>query len=382
MIATQTRRSASLVALSLGVFSSVPAVAEPDDAEPVQRAGEVRDDERDERGEGGEPARTPSATAPPPARKPTGRFQIGAGFSSDESFIAQATIAQDDLFRTGQRLSLTAQISAKRQLFLLGYDVPLGGGLELRTQLYASDRLLPGFRRKAAGGTASLVAPLGANLTGFVGFRLEQVAAEDTDDVIARAVDAPSRDSFTLAALRAGISYSTLDQPFLPTKGRSFGAAVELADPRWGSDVTLAKAQVWSSFHHDLGPAILHLGATASAISSRDAGGVPRSERFYLDSSSLIRGYAPGSIGPSTGGTLMYTARAELEVPLIRSAGLSAVGFIDGGGIFDRSGAGGTGVSYGVGLVWRSPIGPLRFDWGFPADGGPMRFVFGIGSGF
>jgi outer membrane protein insertion porin family len=374
MMATQTRRSASLVALSLGMAWSVPASAEPDDAEPVQRAGEARDED-------GQAASTPSATATVP-RKPTGRFQIGAGFSSDESFIATATIAQDDLFRTGQRLSLTAQISAKRQLFLIGYDVPLGGGLELRTQLYAADRLLPGFRRKAAGGTASLVAPLGDHLTGFFGFRVEHVDAEDTDDVIARSVVPESRDSFTLATLRAGIAYSTLDQPFLPTKGRSFGASVEVADPRWGSEVQLARANVWSSYHQELGPAILHLSATGSAVASKDPLGVPRSERLYLDSSSLVRGYAPGSLGPATGGTVMYTARAELEVPLIRSAGISAVGFLDGGGIFDRSGAGSAGTSYGFGLIWRSPIGPLRFDWGIPIGGGPARFVFGFGGGF
>lgn len=379
MNATQTRRSASLVALSLGVVSSVPAYAEPDDAEPVERPGEVRDEGRGERDEVDQPPRTPSAPAPP-RRKPTGRFQIGAGFSSDESFIAQATIAQDDLFRTGQRLSLTAQISARRQLFLLGYDVPLGGGLELRTQLYAKDQLLPGFRRKAAGGTASLVAPLGDHLQGFVGFRLEQVEAEPTDEVIARTVGLPSQEgSITIASLRAGIAFSNVDDPLLPTKGRTFGAAVELADPRWGSDVTLAKASIYSSFHQPIGGAILHLAATGTAIASRDPGGVPLSERLFLDNSALVRGYAPGSLGPSTGGTLMYTARAELEVPLIRRAGISAVGFLDGGGIFDRSGAGRAGTSYGFGLLWRSPIGPLRFDWGFPIDGGPMRFVFGIG---
>ena len=384
MNATQTIKSASLVALSLGVVSSVPAYAEPDDAEPVQRAGEARDEDRDEnrdedRDKDDQTPRTPSAVAPA-RRKPTGRFQIGAGFSSDESFIAQATIAQDDLFRTGQRLSLTAQISARRQLFLLGYDVPLGGGVELRTQLYAKDQLLPGFRRKAAGGTASLVAPLGDHLQGFVGFRLEEVEAEPTDEVIARTIGLPTaNESITIASLRAGIAFSNVDDPLLPTRGRTFGASVELADPRWGSDVTLAKASIYSSFHQPIGGAILHLAATGTAISSRDPGGVPLSERLFLDNSALVRGYAPGSLGPSNGGTIMYTARAELEVPLIRSAGISAVGFLDGGGIFDRSGAGSAGTSYGFGLLWRSPIGPLRFDWGFPIDGGPTRFVFGVG---
>ena len=39
-------------------------------------------------------------------------------------------------------------------------------------------------------------------------------------------------------------------------------------------------------------------------------------------------------------------------------------------------------TAYGFGLIWRSPIGPLRFDWAKPIDGGPTRFIFGIGSAF
>jgi outer membrane protein assembly factor BamA len=38
--------------------------------------------------------------------KPTGTFQVGAGFSSAESFIAQAQVAQNNLFGRGQTLSL------------------------------------------------------------------------------------------------------------------------------------------------------------------------------------------------------------------------------------------------------------------------------------
>ena len=53
------------------------------------------------------------------AERPTGTFQIGAGFSSVENFIAQAQISQNNLFGRGQSLSLQAQLSSLRQLFLL-----------------------------------------------------------------------------------------------------------------------------------------------------------------------------------------------------------------------------------------------------------------------
>jgi translocation and assembly module TamA len=113
------------------------------------------------------------------------------------------------------------------------------------------------------------------------------------------------------------------------------------------------------------------------------SGEVPRTERLFLDPRE-VRGFMPGELGPldgwgmPAGGTMKVTGRAELELPLIRKAGISAVGFLDAGGVLER-GLGASGMSYGVGFVWRSPIGPLRFDWAWRPDGGPPVFGFGIG---
>ena len=57
--------------------------------------------------------------------KPTGTFQIGAGFSSIESFVAQAQIAQNNLFGRGQNLSLQATLSRIRTIANLRFaDIP------------------------------------------------------------------------------------------------------------------------------------------------------------------------------------------------------------------------------------------------------------------
>ncbi|MCC6555069.1 MAG: outer membrane protein assembly factor BamA, partial [Polyangiaceae bacterium] len=56
--------------------------------------------------------------------KPTGTFQVGAGFSSAESFMFTAKIQQQNLFGTGRSLSLQAEISALRQLVDFSYYDP------------------------------------------------------------------------------------------------------------------------------------------------------------------------------------------------------------------------------------------------------------------
>lgn len=393
MIAMQTWRSASLVVL-IAAFP-VPALAEPDDAAGDQPAGGAPD-------EATPPSETPALAPPPPPapprppprRRPTGTFQIGAGYSSDDKFIASAGVAQNDLFGTGHRLALDARISARRQRFALGYDIPhlLGSDLVLRTELVSRRDHLPGFVRSGTGGGVTLAQPLGEHLSAFAGYRIEQVTTTLDDPIAARgALPAPiqARDG-RIAAVRGGLAYSTLDEPVLPRRGMALGASIEVADPRWGSEIQLTRFDGWGSVHAPLGPLTVHLGGSVSTVTSRDAAGVPLSERLHLESSNLVRGFSPGMLGPrdatsglSLGGNFLYAARAELEAPLVTTAGLSVVGFADHGGIYDRSGAGSNGTSVGFGLLWRSPIGPLRFDWAFPIAGDTKpHFVFGLGSSF
>src|SRR5207253_6772349 len=58
------------------------------------------------------------------AERPTGTFQVGAGFSSIENFIATAQIQQANLFGNGQSLALQAQISGLRQLVTIRFFEP------------------------------------------------------------------------------------------------------------------------------------------------------------------------------------------------------------------------------------------------------------------
>jgi outer membrane protein insertion porin family len=77
------------------------------------------------------------------------------------------------------------------------------------------------------------------------------------------------------------------------------------------------------------------------------------------------------------GGSLEAFALFELEYPLIREAGLKWVVFVDAGNDWtqpwDNNIVSPTSDTFpflrtdaGFGIRWFSPIGPLRFEWGFP----------------
>ena len=105
---------------------------------------------------------------------------------------------------------------------------------------------------------------------------------------------------------------------------------------------------------------------------------LPASERFFAGGDTTIRGFAldrvgaPNTISPNgfpTGGNAVLLLNGELRFPVWRDVG--AVVFVDGGNVFRRVTEFDIGElrgSYGFGLRYRSPIGPIRLDLGFKMD--------------
>jgi outer membrane protein insertion porin family len=345
-----------------------------------------------------EPATPPEIKpAPEPLRRaaenrPGGQFMFGAGYSQDEGVIVASSIAHDNLFRTGNQLSLDARLSGKRQLFMVRFADPdvFGTPLALSTDLYNDIRQLPGFTRAAVGSSLTLSYPIARNLRAFAGYRLEHVQVGDESLALPRTQSPmPPLASGWSSALRTGLVYSTLDNPRAPLTGTSFGASIEVADRRLGSELEFTRVQAWAGHHQPIGPFTLHLTGKATAITSPSPFGVPHSERLFLDSSSEIRGYRPDSFSPlspfgtALGGDLKLVGSAELEVPLFPKIGLSAIAFVDAGGIYDRHGESATGLSAGFGLLWRTKYGVFRFSVAFPQErDAKPGFILGLGSGF
>jgi outer membrane protein assembly factor BamA len=128
---------------------------------------------------------------------------------------------------------------------------------------------------------------------------------------------------------------------------------------------------------------------------------VPFSKRFFLGGSTSVRGWGRLEISPLSGsglpigGRSMLEAGTELRVPLWGN--LSAVAFVDAGNVWDRTweyDLGDLRYAVGPGLRYRTPIGPVRADFGYQltpidgliVDGEPeprhWRIHFSIGQAF
>ena len=375
--------------------------------------------------------------------RPTGTFQIGAGFSSVENFIAQAQISQNNLFGRGQTLAVQAQLSSLRQLFLLRFVEPylLDTHWTFGFDLYNQSQGFGTFFRNSDGGQLTWGYPLSYEARAFLIYKLEDVSITTGNGGIANlgATSAPIaatsvanlfRGGVT-SSVRASLSWDSRNNRLFPTGGWYETAFAEIASQYTGSQNKFLR---WGGFirhYHELwGPFVLHVNGELGVTTSTDPLGVPISERYLVGGIYDIRGYAPRSLGPKLltqlpgdvgqalgslplGGNMQLIFNSEIEFPLFKKVGISGVVFYDMGNAYnleDRYCSGlqrkssslsikfdpcfrpldslttGLRKSVGFGFRWFSPIGPLRFEWGIPLDPqpteDPLVFEFTIGNFF
>ena len=373
------------------------------------------------------------------AERATGTFQIGAGFSSVESFIAQAQISQDNLFGRGQSLTLQAQLSGLRQLFLLRFADPyfLDTRATFAFDVFNQSRSFGQFTRNATGGNLTWGYPLSWEARAFLTYKLEQVGVSESGrgnifggGVVEEASSVANlfRGGLT-SSVRASMSYDSRNNRLFPTAGWHMNGFFEVADEFTASENVFVRYGGYARHYRPLwGPFVLKLNSEVGITTSRDPGGVPITERYLIGGIYDVRGFRPRSLGPvlriqpsgdpsqglqplPLGGNLQVIANAEIEFPLFQQVGISGVVFMDMGNAYNLesrfcAGSAGENVSIkfdpcfqfpesltsgirrsvGFGFRWLSPIGPLRFEWGIPLDRQPTEeplvFEFTIGNFF
>jgi len=380
------------------------------------------------------------------AERPTGTFQIGAGFSSVENFIAQAQISQNNLFGRGQQLALQAQLSSLRQLFLLRFVEPylLDTNWTFAIELYNQLRAFGTFARKSAGFSLTSGYPISYEQRAYLTYKLEDVGittgTSGFSDIGAIREPISGEDVANLfrggvtSSLRASWQWDSRNNRLFATGGWYHNLFAEYAGAATGSENIFFRWGGNTRYYRRLwGPFLLRVNAELGVTTSTDPLGVPIAERYLIGGIYDVRGFRPRSLGPllltgrdpderlqalPLGGNMQVIWNSEVEFPLLKRLQISGVVFFDMGNAYNlearycsglssvsttlspkfdpcfRFGSSlttGLRKSVGFGFRWISPIGPLRFEWGIPLDRqtrpdgqteDPLVFEFTIGNPF
>jgi outer membrane protein insertion porin family len=204
------------------------------------------------------------------------------------------------------------------------------------------------------------------------------------------------------------LSYNTLDNNKLPTSGLFAELRQDFAGV--GGDVNFIRTSgEVRSYYEVFSDVVSVLKLQAGEISPWGGQQLRMLDQFQMGP-NLVRGFSPAGIGPrdlttgttndALGGSMYWGASLEAQTPLYflpKDIGIKLAAFADAGNLWSykgptfwnvtgetlQVGLDGAGLirsSVGVGLLWDSPLGPLRFDLAYPITKYCAPSSLGVGT--
>ncbi|WP_246792933.1 outer membrane protein assembly factor BamA [Burkholderia perseverans] len=343
--------------------------------------------------------------------KPTGSITLGLGYGSGEGPIISAGVSQDNVFGSGTSLSVTLNTATTYRTLAVEQVDPYFtvDGIRRITDvyyrtsepLYYSSTTDTSFRVITYGASMKFGIPFSETDTVFFGAGLEQNRL-DVDSTTPQSyidyVNSFGRVSNNVP-VTVGWSRDNRDSSLIPSKGYFLQANAEYGTPI--ATTTYAKGDLQAQYYYSFARGFI-LGLNFQGGYGKGLGGKPYPifKNYYAGGIGSVRGYESSSLGPRdattgdpVGGSKMVVGNIELTVPLPGTGydrTLRVFTFVDGGNVWGSEGnsigANGLRYSYGAGLEWISPIGPLKIDLGFPVvkhtGDQYQKFQFQIGTSF
>ena len=331
----------------------------------------------------------------------TGMLSAGFGYSTYDKFGVSAGIRESNLFGRGYQLGLQGYFSGRESSLDMSFINPrlYNTDLGLGINVYAIDEEWTEFDKRTVGSQIRFSYPLGEYTLLSWGYRLDFYQLSNMSKWAAPSIRDYEGDNWA-SVLSAGVSRDTTNSATNPTRGTKSSIFVDYGGGGLGGDDNFVKPIVEWGFFYGLNETnVLHARAAAGAVYRNSSKIVPAFERFYLGGMNSLRGYSLEDVSPrdpktgeSIGSDRMGYANFEYIWAFKPDLGLSLVPFFDVGvstdskyqDFFDK-----VYYSAGLELRWRSPMGDLRFAYGFPlaknVDGKKRsggRFEFSMGQAF
>jgi outer membrane protein insertion porin family len=341
--------------------------------------------------------------------KSTGQFSVSGGYSTADGFIAQVSVADSNLMGRGEFAKASVSYGQNARGFdfsfvepyLLGYH--MAGGIDLFARQNLATNYVS-YETKSIGGNLRL----GFALTEELALQLHYSLYQSEINIPSQYNCFPASSTCTPASLPVRLSasegptitsligytltYNTLDNVNSPTSGFYTSLTQDLAG--LGGDVNFIRTMAQARTYYELVPDLVGVLKLQGGNVAAWGGKSLRMQDEFFMGPNLVRGFAPAGFGPrdltpgttndALGGSLFWGSSVELQTPLFflpKEIGIKLATFVDAGSLWDYQGpTSGQGqtvtvgldsfsdirTSVGVGLIWDSPLGPLRFDLAYP----------------
>jgi outer membrane protein insertion porin family len=349
--------------------------------------------------------------------KPTGEFSVSGGYSTADGFISEVSVADRNLMGRGQYAKASVSYGQYARGFDLSFVEPyllgyrMAGGIDL----FARQNLQNSY-------VSYNTTTYGTNLRLGLGLT-EEIAFQPRYSIYRQEITLPAQYNdcslsnpapgcyangeaslpvrmelangpVTVSMVGYTLSYNTLDNVKMPTSGLYAELKNDLAGV--GGDVNFIRTQAEVRNYYEVFPDVVSvLKVQGGHIASWGGQSLRMLDHFQMGP-NLVRGFAPSGIGPrdltsgttndALGGSMYWGASLEAQTPLYflpKEIGMKLAAFVDAGSLWGYKGPTYWNVtgetvqvgldsfsdirsSAGIGLLWDSPLGPLRFDFAYP----------------
>jgi outer membrane protein insertion porin family len=314
--------------------------------------------------------------------KPTGLLLIGAGFGS-EGLMLQGSVTQQNIFGSGKHVGLAVNTSEIQTIYSLSYTDPyftvdgISQGFDIYYKTVSPiDYGLAHYETVTAGAALRLGVPVSEidTINYSVGYENVKITTFPDSPLIyqdyVKTFGANNSNIFTTVSW----ARDQRDSLIYPTKGSLHRGTTEIGTP--AGDLQYYKLSYQYQRYFPLSRNLVFMAN--GEIGYGDGYGdqpLPFFKNFTAGGINSVRAFKSYTIGPKDslgsprGGSQRLVSNAELFFPFPglendRSVRLST--FVDMGYVGDKFDTADFRFSTGLGVLWVSPLGPLKIMFGLP----------------
>ncbi len=315
----------------------------------------------------------------------------GLGYAERDLLRASVEVTLKNLSGMDRSLSSFARMSFRSSRLFATYREPrlFGHKQDLFLTGFREEQQRDGFDYVRYGGLVQTARPLRSQLT-LIGRLAYQRTTVFNVTVPIDEIDRQFRTS-TFAGPSSSLVYDSRNDPIDPKRGRFASADVQLSTRALGGD-TFLKGFFQSASFTPLGSRFV-LGVSGRLGLARTFGAepprLPLPDRFFAGGDYSMRGFRFDFVGPveltdtgepvPTGGNALLTGTLELRLalrPRVEMAAFSDIGNVYA--LVSDLTLGNLRYTAGLGIRYKSSIGPLRVDWGRKLDRRPGESAYHV----
>ncbi len=352
----------------------------------------------------------------------TGNLSLGIGYSETQGALLNFGISQDNFMGGGKKLALKIDNSSATQQYSFSLTDPYftNDGISqsmsfLIRELDAEEANISNYIVNTKSARLGYGLPISENASTNVGFAFENTemitgttTAQHIQDFITN--NNNSSPVYDMFKLNGGWRYDTRNRAVFADEGFRTRVYYEASTP--GSDLEFYKIGFSQLQYFKLSEnySFRYKIEADYGTSYGDTTSLPPFERYFAGGSRSVRGYDGNSLGAKDinndpiGGDRRLLASVELFVPnpfADQSKEIRLSTFVDSGYVWvpdsiidadendsiePEDGLGELRFSAGIGMIWITPVGIMRFSYAVPLNDKPgdeiTNFQFTLGGEF